>query len=86
MSSCAKGPNITREEFEKLPPVRVWSPVGPCLTFYRLWKENKKTYTLVFWNGDRPAYERVPKFKVHTEPCTSCTDHPQTMYPNGYMD
>ena len=23
---------------------------------------------------------------AHVEPCRSCEDHPQTTYPNGYMD
>ena len=77
---------ITREQFEALPRVRVFSPVGPCLTFYRLLRTNRKTCTLAYWNGDHISTERIYKDWVHTEPCRSCMDHPQTMYPNGYMD
>lgn len=86
MRRYTKGPKISREEFEKLPRVRVWNSVGPCLTYYRLFRKNEKTCTLVFWNGDKPTYERIYSFCVHTKPCSRCTDHPNTMYPLGYVD
>jgi len=77
-----KGPNITKEEFEKLPRVRVFSESGPCITgTYRLWRKNQKTNTLVFWNGDHPAYVRKYSFLIHTEPCSCCPGG--IMYPHG---
>ena len=66
--------------------VRVFSSAGPCLRFYEFVKENKKTVTLRYKNGDNYSYRREVKSWVHTEPCSSCSDHPQTQYPNGYMN
>jgi len=77
---------MTKDQFEKLPKVRVFSSVGPCLTFYRFVKENKKTVTVAYWNYDHVAFERKPKSWVHFEPCRNCEDHPKTQYPYGYMD
>ncbi len=77
---------MTKEEFEALPKVRVFSPVGPCLNYFRFVKWNTKTGTVVFWNGNEPSYRRFVKCWIHFEPCSSCVDHPHTQYPYGYMD
>ena len=66
--------------------VRKFSLAGPCLTLGTLFRETSNF--LVYEErryGDR-LHRRVAKAKVHTEPCPSCRDHPQTQYPNGYMD
>ena len=72
--------------FGNLKPVRISSMCGPCLTYYRKVKENRTTITVAFQNGSGRSCERVHKGFVHEEPCSSCTDHPKTQYPNGYMD
>ncbi len=77
---------MEREDFERLEPVRVFSPCGPCLTQYRFIRENRMTVTVAFWNGDHVAFERFYKCSVHKEPCVSCTDHSQSQYRDGYMD
>ncbi len=77
---------ITKEQFEKLPRIRVFSSAGPCLRLYRLVKRNKKTATVAYKNGDSIDTKRVSLVYVHTEPCRCCTDHPDTMYPDGYMN
>lgn len=82
--SNAEWRRMTVEDFEKFPEVRVFSACGPCLTGYRLVRQNAQSATVAFWNGSHPDIERV--FAVHAEPCVSCRDHPNTQYRNGYMD
>ena len=69
--------------------LRQFSPAGPCLTVIEgcgpIIRE-----TAHFWIVKRPGAkeQRVSKHghRAHTEPCRSCTDHPSTSYPHGYMD
>ncbi len=77
---------ITHAEFETLQPVRVFSMVGPCLTYYRLVKRNTISCTLAFRNGTGISIEHEPRGRVHPAPCPSCRDHPHSHYPNGYED
>lgn len=67
-------------------PVRVTNWAGPCLTSYTVVKRGRTRYKLSRSMGSRgievPTYEYFSM--VHTEPCTRCTDHPQSHYPNGY--
>lgn len=65
--------------------VRKFSMAGPCLTQGELVRETAKFY--VFRDKYRGNVERkLAKNRAHIEPCHSCTDHPQTSYPYGYMD
>lgn len=64
--------------------VRKFSPAGPCLTQGELVRETTKF--LVIRDRYTGKVRRMAKDRVHTEPCHSCTDHPQTSYPYGYMD
>lgn len=79
--------------------VREFSPAGPCLTLGLFVKRTPKFIMFREWlGGDRYAdkVSRVGGWKVeirpkarayiHTEPCPSCRDHPETSYPNGYTD
>ena len=61
--------------------VRFFSMVGPCLTATVI-RRNRTTYTLNFCGSKH--YEQHAL--VHDTPCHSCTDHPRSQYPNGYMD
>jgi hypothetical protein len=76
----------TLADLAALPPVRVFSMAGPCLTAYRFVKPNRTTYKLAYQNGDRVAFRNEWKGGVHVAPCPSCTDHPHTQYPHGYLD
>ena len=70
--------------------VREFSAAGPCIvvgTFagrtkntVKYMNDDGKVRSRGGWKvkGDRPY--------VHTEPCRSCRDHPETQYPHGYMD
>ena len=77
---------LCRECFERLEPVRVGSASGPCLQFYRRVRNNRTSVTVAFPDGDGFTVTHVGKLIVHTEPCSCCTDHPKTQYPDGYMD
>lgn len=68
--------------------VRETSNAGPCLMLGRLVSESEKFYTYrELHKGEMTGgKKRVAKSKVHIEPCSCCTDHPETQYPNGYMD
>lgn len=83
---CCSRPPRNHVELSLLPAVRVFSMAGPCLTMYRLVKANRTTYKLAYRNGDGVSLENVHKGSVHIAPCPSCTDHPRTQYPHGYMD
>jgi hypothetical protein len=58
--------------------VRIWSPAGPCLTDTVI-KTNRVTV-------QTRSYGKVERFRIHTEPCNRCTDHPTTSFKNGYND
>lgn len=77
---------LCHECFEQLVPVRVFSRCGPCLTQFRRVRTNRTTVTLGFKNGSGYSLDRAYKGSVHEEPCPSCEDHPNTQYPDGYMD
>ena len=69
--------------------VRRFSPCGPCLTEGKLVRATAKFYVFRERTGsDRfeGRERRLAKDSAHIEPCCSCTDHPSTVYPNGYMD
>ncbi len=63
--------------------VRVFSPCGPCLPRGELIRTTGKFYVYRDRHGDE---RRISCTKAHIEPCRSCDDHPETHYPNGYMD
>ena len=63
--------------------VRVWSPCGPCLTKGELIRTTAKFHV---YRDRHDAERRIACDKAHIEPCRSCDDHPETHYPNGYMD
>ena len=75
---------ITKQQFEQLPRVRVVSSAGPCLTHYRMVRRSARTVTVAYWNGDRIAYRRVAAFCVHETPCALCPG--RESYPHGYQD
>lgn len=63
--------------------VREFSMVGPCI---RLGEFVKRTPQRIFYR-DRDGAVTCKTSRaglVHTEPCPSCRDHPQTQYPDGY--
>lgn len=79
------------------PPVlvREFSPVGPCLTLGLFVKRTAKFIFYREWKGGDTFADKVSRaggWKVnggdyiHTAACRSCRDHPETQYPNGYMD
>lgn len=81
---------------------RRFSCAGPCLPVGTVIRHTAKTVTILTdpngpdipgrvvrrggyeWhsNGTRPLGLGL----LHTEPCSSCMDHPQTSYPDGYQD
>jgi hypothetical protein len=66
---------------------REFSPCGPCIEKGLVVGETAKFFTLFDQNGPNNFFEfKLSKARVHTEPCISCEDHPNTHYPNGYMD
>lgn len=75
--------------------VREFSRAGPCITLGKLTKETPRFWIYATWKGGTnygPDEHRVSKqvpgryCPAHVTPCPSCTDHPKTQYPNGYMD
>lgn len=69
--------------------VREFSRCGPCI---RLGELTKRTVATIYYRNTvtgepgRRGGRAVARGLVHTEPCRSCRDHPETMYPDGYMD
>lgn len=74
--------------------VRQFNRAGPCLTLGKLVKETAQFYVFDEWCGGNVFVGRRRVAKKldgrwspnHVEACPSCRDHPQTQYPNGYMD
>lgn len=75
--------------------VREFSAAGPCLTPGKPEKKTARFYCYHPWRGGREYGPEVKRVMIHTpdhyspahiEPCPSCQDAPNTMYPNGYMD
>lgn len=66
--------------------VRKFSAIGPCIPLGKLVKRTAKTVTFEERDGSRGTRGgyRLQCGLIHTEPCCSCRDHPQTQYPNGY--
>ena len=70
--------------------VRKFSLCGPCINQGELIRETAKFY--VFHDRfhtdhiERKARKSNKWSDYHIDPCPSCRDHPQTQYPNGYMD
>jgi hypothetical protein len=70
--------------------VREFSAAGPCLTLGELVRETPRFYVI----KPRPnGYGEEPERRVgkrgglvHCEPCRCCLDHPETQYPDGYLD
>lgn len=67
--------------------VRIFSSAGPCLAGTTadptaIIRFNPKSMT-INWFGWHRTW---PKYRIHKAPCSSCTDHQRTQYPNGYMD
>lgn len=65
---------------------------GPCVTKGKVIGETAqflKYQEHPIWGSQirRVAKSRVGLHKgLHTESCPSCRDHPETMYPAGWMD
>ncbi len=72
MSDHARRANITSAQFDKLEPVYVFSPAGPCLKHYRLLRRNAKSCTVVYQNGASFTASSKPISWVHSTPCSSC--------------
>ncbi len=73
----------------KVVVVRQFSPCGPCLTLGKLVRSTERFRVFTEWQGraDFTGRERrIACESVHLAPCPSCTDHPGTQYPNGYID
>lgn len=68
--------------------VRVVNWAGPCLNGYRVVSVGKSRYKLDRGYGTRGLQTHDFKhfIEVHIDPCTRCTDHPQSSYPNGYTN
>jgi hypothetical protein len=65
--------------------VRTFSPCGPCITRGQLVRQTAKFY--VYASKYDGTQKRIAKgWNAHVDSCVSCRDHPQTQYPNGYMD
>lgn len=62
----------TLEQFEALKEVKLFSPVGPCLSRYRLVRKSKKSATLAYINGQSISIQREPVSWVHEKPCGCC--------------
>jgi hypothetical protein len=69
----------------KMATVREFSRCGPCIPLGRFIKRTPKR---VFYLDDygNVTCKTSRGHLVHTEPCPSCQDHPQTQYPNEYDD
>jgi hypothetical protein len=65
--------------------LRTFSAIGPCITEGELVGETAKFWLYKQAWGDGKV-RKMKKGRPHIEPCGSCRDHPQTQYPNGYMD
>ena len=79
-------PEAEAPEAEAPEIVRQYSAAGPCLKLGRKTGETAKFVSYSESNDPDDSGTRISKEKVHTEPCRRCTDHPETDYPNGYMD
>lgn len=80
---------ITAPAVEDFVVVRQFSACGPCLSLGKLLRSTPRFRVFNEWRGggDFTGRERrIACASVHLDPCPSCTDHPQTQYPNGYMD
>ena len=68
--------------------VREVSRAGPCITLGTL---VRKTASTLYYRDrlnvvSHRSGRAVECGLVHTLPCRSCRDHPNTSYPDGYMD
>ena len=65
--------------------LRESNAAGPCIPLGTVIRQTSR-----FWifncrfTGEEKR--RGKKFSRHTSPCSCCTDHPRTAYPDGYMD
>ena len=71
--------------------LREFSRAGPCITLGTILDNtpNWWTYQDRRFNGAKRKSKRSVAAQsglLHDEPCRSCRDHPQTQYPDGYMD
>ena len=73
--------------------VREFSAAGPCLTLGEFVKRSSKSIFYREWLGGNRYADRISRVGgwkvtrgdyIHTAPCRSCRDHPETSYPNGY--
>ena len=72
---------MTTAEFEQLPETRLANNYGACLLGYRLVRQNAKSATVAYRNGDGYSVKRVT-YGVHSSPCGLCPGG--ATYPNGY--
>ena len=73
--------HITEAAFAQLPATRLMNTYGPCLTGYRLVRQNARTATVAYRNGREISVKRVT-YRAHAEPCALCPGG--HTYPNGY--
>ena len=71
--------------------VRKFSMAGPCIVLGEFQGRTEKTITYSdphYHNGalQRVGGRAVADGLIHTEPCQSCSDHPQSYYRRGYQD
>lgn len=75
--------------------VREFNRAGPCIPLGLWVRDTKRFHIYRQWLGgdkygesERRVAIRTPDHysRAHVEPCPSCEDHPQTQYPDGYLD
>lgn len=67
--------------------LRDFSAAGPCIPQGVVTNETATALEVTVAGSVRKVLKRNRRFQtglLHTEPCRSCRDHPQTQYPNGY--
>jgi hypothetical protein len=66
--------------------VREFSSIGPCIQLGEFVKRTENTITFIERDGSRCTRggQRLKNGLIHTLPCRSCRDHPESQYPNGY--
>jgi hypothetical protein len=73
------------KRLQRVKTVRELSVVGPCITLGLVLRETGRRISYRDRQGKLKFISRQ-HWAVHTEPCTSCPDHPKTKYPDGYWD
>ena len=64
--------------------VRELSVAGPCITLGLVLRETDRRISYRDRHGTPKFISR--RWAIHTEPCPSCPDHPNTKYPDALED